>query len=118
MNNKDGYLLKKIIMYCRQLDGTRELFGNELEKFKENYIYRNACCMCIIQIGELAGKLSDGVRKEIPMIPWTAIRGMRNMFAHDYGSMDIERTWATICEDIPELNRACEHYLVEQEEQK
>lgn len=117
MNNKDEFLLKKIVMYCHQLDGTRELFGDTPEKFAGGYVYQNACCMCIIQIGELAGKLSEDVRKEIPMIPWTAIRGMRNMFAHDYGSMDIERTWATISKDIPELCSACERYL-EKKEQK
>lgn len=118
MNNKDEFLLEKIVMYCRQIDGTRELFGVVLEKFSESYVYQNACCMCIIQVGELAGKLSEEVRKEIPMIPWPAIREMRNMFAHDYGLMDVERTWATISEDIPELRRACEYYLEKQKDSK
>ena len=36
---------------------------------------------------------------------------MRNMFAHDYGSMDIDRIWDTVVMDIPELENYCEEAL-------
>ena len=39
---------------------------------------------------------------------WRAIKNMRNMFAHDYNSMDIELIWETVVEDIPELKAFCE----------
>ena len=67
--------------------------------------------MCIIQIGEFAGKLSDEARSEIFEIPWPLIRAMRNFFAHDYGAMDVKRTWATLNQDIPALAAACSRFL-------
>lgn len=111
MNSRDERILNKIVLYCKQLEGTCNMFGNSEQEFEENYVFRNACCMCVIQIGELAGKLSEETRAEISHIPWTAIRGMRNVFAHDYGSMDTGRTWHTIRNDIPVLRAACESFM-------
>ena len=66
-----------------------------------------------LQIGELAGKLSDDyVRMTKVQIDWRAIKNMRNMFAHDYGSMDIERIWETAIEDIPVLYDFCKKELL------
>ncbi len=111
MNSRDERILKKIVTYCQQLKGTCDMFGNSEQAFADNYVFRNACCMCVIQIGELAGKLSEETRAGIPSIPWPAIRGMRNVFAHDYGSMDIGRTWQTMQNDIPVLQAACEGFM-------
>ena len=41
--------------------------------------------MKIMQIGELAGGLSDGFKdRTTEQIQWGMIRGMRNLFAHTY----------------------------------
>ena len=42
----------------------------------------------ILQIGELAGKLSDDFRHEHNQIPWQQIKATRNIVAHSYGSVD------------------------------
>ena len=44
---------------------------------------------------------------------WRAIKNMRNMFAHDYGSMDKDRIWQTATEDVPALKAYCERALIE-----
>lgn len=111
MYARERQLLERIIQYCEQIAKTREFFGDDLAIFADNFVYQNACGMCIIQIGELANKISQETHVAIPSIPWPLIRGMRNMFAHDYGSMDVEQTWATIRDDIPVLKTICEHYL-------
>ena len=68
--------------------------------------------MNLLQIGELAGKFSDAyVRKTKPQMDWRAIKNMRNMFAHDAGSMDKDRIWQTATEDVPALKAYCEHEL-------
>jgi uncharacterized protein with HEPN domain len=54
-------------------------------------------------IGEAAGRISPEVQKEFPSIPFREIRGMRNIIAHDYGEVDLERVWETAQEDIPAL---------------
>ena len=87
------------------------MFQDSLEAFAGNYVFQNACGMCIIQIGELAGRLSTSAQAAIPEIPWPLIKGMRNVFAHDYGHIMIQRTWETLHSDIPLLEQACEKAL-------
>ena len=48
-----------------------------------------------------------------PQMDWRAIKNMRNMFAHDYGSMDKDRIWQTATEDVPALKAYCERALTE-----
>lgn len=52
-------------------------------------------------IGEAAGRISPEVQKELPSIPFREIRGMRNIIAHDYGEVDLERVWETATRDVP-----------------
>lgn len=74
--------------------------------------------MNLWQIVELAGKLSDNfVAETKDTVDWRAIKNMRNMFAHDYGSMDIDRIWETAIDDIPELEAICSGFL-EQDQDK
>lgn len=71
----------------------------------------------ILQIGELAGKLTDEfVAETKDSVDWRAIKGMRNMFAHDYGSMDIDRIWETAVDDIPVLESNCLAFLQQGQE--
>lgn len=61
-----------------------------------------------LQIGELAGRLtSNFVDYSKERINWRAIRGMRNLFAHAYGTMDLDRIWDTAITDIPDLKAYC-----------
>ena len=71
-------------------------------------IYCNAVALCILQIGELVGKLSEDFRKQHHDIPWNKIKAMRNIVAHRYGTVDAETTWEVITEDVQELKRYCE----------
>jgi uncharacterized protein with HEPN domain len=57
-------------------------------------------------VGEAAGRISPEVQREFPGIPFREIRGMRNIIAHDYGEVDLERVWETIAHDIPPLLEA------------
>jgi len=103
LNNKDRMIIQKIISYCEQVEHSHTIFGKTYEVFAENVTYQNACCMCILQIGELAGKLSEEARAAADDIPWREIRGLRNLCAHNYGNIDIAMVWNTLLYDIPEL---------------
>ncbi len=61
--------------------------------------------MYIIQIGELANRVSDDVKECSKNIPWRAIRGMRNLHTHDYENVDLEIVWNTLLEDISVLKQ-------------
>ena len=61
LNSKDRMILEKIVAYCEQIAQTVTRFGVDYETYSADFVYRNACCMCILQIGELVGKLSEAV---------------------------------------------------------
>ena len=111
MNNKDQYILEHIVQYCDEIDATLRYFGCSEERFMESFVFRNAVSMPIMQIGELATRLSDDLIAESPSIPWKAIKGMRTFFAHQYGSMNLQLVWRTALTRIPELKASCEALL-------
>ena len=43
------------------------------------------------------------------------IKNMRNMFAHQYKSMDIEQIWDTALNDVPVLENYCQSLIEENE---
>ena len=112
---RDKSILRHIVSYCEQIEQTVEHFGNEEEIFAGNKIYRNAAALCILQIGELVGKLTGEFRQQHPAVPWRQIKAMRNIVAHSYGSVDPETTWEIITEDIPALKKYCCSILCDSE---
>jgi len=112
--DRNRSVLEHIISYCDQIEETVARFGSEFSIFQRDPIYRNAAALCILQIGELVGKLSDEFRAAHPSIPWRQIKAMRNIVAHSYGTVDPEITWEIICDDIPMLKKYCEGVLSSQ----
>ena len=107
-------VLEHIVSYCRQIEQTVERFGNDTEIFQADPIYRNAAALCILQIGELVGKLTEEFRAQHPAVPWRQIKAMRNIVAHSYGTVDPEITWEIITDDIPALKKYCETIIASQ----
>ena len=71
--------------------------------------------MPILQIGELAKHLSNDFINAHSNIPWRAIKGMRDFFAHQYHSMDKEIIWNVAIEKIPDLKTQCQKFLSDME---
>lgn len=111
-HNRDESILSHIIEYCEKIQNSLERFGSDFDTFKTDADLRDSVSMNLLQIGELSKKLSDefltATRTEMN---WRAIIGMRNLFAHDYGAMDIERIWETAVTDIPHLKDYCKSKL-------
>lgn len=105
--DRNANILEHILTYCGQIEQTVERLGSSYEIFASDPIYRNAAALCILQIGELVGKLTDEFRMSHPSIPWRQIKAMRNIVAHNYGSVDPETTWEIIVDDIPKLKAFC-----------
>lgn len=112
-HERDVSILNHIISYCDQIDETVARFGNDGKIFSQDPIYRNAAALCILQIGELVGKLSDEFREQYPLVPWRQIKALRNIVAHSYGTVDPEVTWEIITDDIPALRTYCQQILNE-----
>lgn len=113
--SKDRQILEHILQYCRKIDRTVERFGNSFSAFSNDSDYADSVGMNLLQIGELAGRFSEEFVSQSKAlgVNWRAIKNMRNMFAHDYGAMDMERIWVTVTEDVLELERFCEGQLRE-----
>ena len=62
--------------------------------------------MCVVQIGELAGLVSDETKELNKSVPWRVIKDTRNFYVHAYGAIDLEAVWETITNDIPALRAA------------
>ena len=105
--DRDANILEHIVSYCEQIELTVERFGDSYDTFQADAIYRNAAALCILQIGELVGKLTEDFRNSHDAIPWRKIKAMRNIVAHSYGTDDSEITWEIIKDGIPELKAYC-----------
>ena len=110
-NSRDFEILKKIIEYCKEIDEANAQFGNTVETFKKNSVYKNAVAMCVLQIGELSKFLSEEFKEKYNQMPWRDIVAMRNVAAHRYGSIDVDILWDTVIHDIPSLKEYCETIL-------
>ena len=106
MTDRDQTIIRKMLRYCGQIEETHRRFREDAELFfdeDDGFVYRNAVSMPILQIGELAKNLSEDYRADHSMIPWRAIMGMRDIFAHHYGTVDYSELWHTSHEDIAAL---------------
>ena len=105
---RDRHILEHIRDYCIKIEKTVARFGKSFARFQSDADYIDSVSMNLLQIGELAGKFSDDfIRSTKENMDWRAIKNMRNMFAHSYGTMDIARIWDTTNEDIPILKQYC-----------
>ena len=104
MLSPDLQRLSHIRDYCLEIEQTIKRYGDSFDIFSSDTDYQKSISFSIMQIGELSNGLSEEYRnKTAGVIPWSAIKGMRNLFAHNYGSMSRDIIWKTAKEDIPNL---------------
>ena len=94
--------------YCQAIQKTMERYGQSFDIFDADPDYQRSVTFCILQIGELSVGLSQQFKDETAQdIQWAAVRGMANLVAHSYGTMDRRIIWETACQDIPALLAFC-----------
>ena len=54
-------------------------------------------------IGEAAKNIDDNFRDKYPQIPWKKIAGMRDIIAHEYFGVRLDRVWDVVRKDLPDL---------------
>lgn len=99
--NRDSCYIEDILGFCDEVGqvvalGEGRYFGTEL-------LPRRAMERCLQNIGEAAGRLSDAAKGTHPRVPWSDIVGLRNVLAHEYGTIDYERLWEIATADVPLL---------------
>lgn len=80
--------------------------GREAAELTADKMWQKVIVMSLINIGELSKAFTDDYLAAMPQIPWKAIRGFRNIAAHQYGIIDFEDVYKTVTEDIPSLKVA------------
>jgi uncharacterized protein with HEPN domain len=101
-----------ILDYCNEIQKTIDRYGNSFEIFDADADYQRSVSFSILQIGELSGGLSQEFRQRTAnRVQWGPMKGMRNLVAHNYGSMSRDIIWETAVTDIPALKAFCEELL-------
>lgn len=108
-DDRNYSIIAHILDYCKRIENGLSRFGNSYEDFMSDSILRDAVSMDEFQIGELSSHLSEEFKElHKAEIPWKEIRGMRNIFAHNYLDMDTKKIWEVATVDIPVLLKFCE----------
>jgi uncharacterized protein with HEPN domain len=71
--------------------------------FENNKMKRFAVERQLLVIGEAANHLSDECRNSNPDIPWKLMIGLRNIIAHDYGEVLVNRIYKIATENVIDL---------------
>ena len=67
-------------------------------------------------IGEASRHVSKKIQELYPHIPWEKMRGIRNVFIHEYFGISISILWQTLKEDLPPLVPLLQEILKAHEE--
>jgi uncharacterized protein with HEPN domain len=65
-------------------------------------------------IGEAAKNVDDEFRGKYPEIPWRKVAGTRDIVAHEYFGVRLDRIWDIVKDDLPDLKRKI-HLIMERE---
>lgn len=77
--------------------------GVTFDEFRNNREKQFAIIHALEIIGEAAKGVPASVREEYPNVPWRDIAGMRDRLIHGYFSVNLERLWNTVQQDLPHL---------------
>lgn len=110
--DKNYNVLEHILNYCIEIEEDCKLFNNSKEIFSSNRVYQKAITMSLLQIGELTTHLTDDFKKLTSNeVDWRNVKGLRNIIAHNYGSLKFEMIWQIKEYEIPQIKLFCQKYI-------
>lgn len=95
----------KIQAYLKEFSDYRDFF------YKEEQLYFNATLTLLVQAGEQAAKLDTSIKEKAELVPWSMIKGFRNIAVHEYQYVDAEKVYQICTEHIPALQRNLEDFI-------
>ncbi len=113
MNDKDYRTVSKMIEYCDNVASFLDGLGDNFEAYRADVQTRYACDMCVMQIGELVGRISDELKASRPSVPWAQIRAASDYLTRDYDVAEPEFVWETLRQDVPALRGVLLEILAE-----
>ncbi|MDP3741800.1 MAG: DUF86 domain-containing protein [Candidatus Micrarchaeota archaeon] len=109
MNKNPSLYLGHILEAVKKI--SRYTSGIDEEEFLENELVKDGVTCNIQIIGEAIKNLPPEFKEKHPEVPWKDIAGMRDRIVHFYFGIDYQIMWATVKEDIPELQQQIKKLL-------
>jgi len=109
MSRDPGLYLADILDACLRIERFAE--GRNDDQIFDDDLVRDAILFNIVVIGEAAACLTAEVQARFPSIPWSRIKAMRNMVAHEYFGLESALVLDVVRKKVPELRRAIEPAL-------
>src|SRR5256885_16866793 len=93
---------------------TRAYFSREQERIPTRTMQH--CCTThfsssFVVIGEAVKHLAQDTRSSAPEIPWADIASLRDLIAHEYFRIDIDRMLEIVARDLSPLEQAIDRLL-------
>ena len=71
--------------------------------FEADHMLRSAVVHQLTIVGEAVSRLSGELRARHPEMPWSDIKGFRNVVVHNYFGIDWAEVWRSATQDVPAL---------------
>jgi uncharacterized protein with HEPN domain len=78
---------------------------------EDEALLHDALLFQLVVIGEAVKHLAPETRNSTPEIPWANIAGLRDLIAHEYFRIDIDRVLQIVDRDLPSLEQAIDRLL-------
>jgi uncharacterized protein with HEPN domain len=109
MSRDPALYLADIVDACRRIE--RFANGKTDAELFDDEVVRDAILFNVVVIGEAAGSLTPATQADFPSVPWSRIKAMRNMVAHEYFGLDRYLVLDVVRQKVPELRHAIEPAL-------
>lgn len=87
--------------------------GKSWSDFSNDTEMQDAVLRRLEIIGEAVKHIPDEIKGKYPEIEWKKIAGARDIFAHEYFGVKLERVWDTIVNDLPPFKKQVQRLLGE-----
>lgn len=106
----DVVYLKRILECVRRIEEDTSI---GYDAFVVSHIHQDAVLRNLQTLAESVQRLSENLKSKHTDVEWRSIFVFRNVLAHDYLGIDIDRIWGIVKEDVPVLKQAVERMLSE-----